>query len=94
MNAQTQLKCYLTGTLRMELYLAVALFVSIISPALSFSTGAPQAACQTLSPDPIQHGAQPLMTNITYALNLSTFVDRATGQMVYTPNTTYESKMS
>ena len=77
----------------MEHYLGLALLLfSIISPTFAFNTGAPQAACQTLSPDVIQHGAQPQVTDIPYVLNLSSFYDRAIQQYVYTPNTTYDSK--
>ena len=37
----------------------IPLLVSVVPPTLSFNTGAPQAACQTLAPDAIQHGAEP-----------------------------------
>jgi hypothetical protein len=78
----------------MERYLGLTLLlISIISPALSFSTGAPQAACQTLAPDATRHGAQPQVTDIPYVLNLSAFYDPALNQMVYTPNTVYNSKI-
>ena len=77
----------------MEHYLGLALLlISTISSTNAFSIGAPQAACQTLSPDVIQHGAQPQVTDVPYVLNLSTFYDRAIQQYVYTPDTTYDSK--
>ena len=70
----------------------VLLLISIVPPTLSFNTGAPQAACQTLAPDATQHGAQPQTTDIPYVLNLSAFYDTATDQMVYTPDIQYNSK--
>ena len=77
----------------MEHYLGLTLLlISAIPPALSFNTGAPQAACQTLAPDANQHGAQPQITDIPYVLNLSAFYDPALDQMVYTPDTIYNSK--
>ena len=70
----------------------VLLFISMVPPTLSFNTGAPQAACQTLAPDATQHGALPQVINIPYVLNLSALYDPTTDQMVYTPNTIYNSK--
>ena len=71
----------------------VLLSISVIPPTLSFQTGAPQAACQTLAPDATQHGAQPQATDIPYVLNLSAFYDIAIDQMVYTPDSVYNSKI-
>ena len=59
---------------------------------LSFNTGAPQAACQTLAPDATQHGAQPQITPIPYVLNLSALYDQALQRFVYTLDTTYDNK--
>ena len=79
----------------MDHYLGLALLlISVVPPTLSFQTGAPQAACQTLAPDATQHGAQPQATDIPYVLNLSALYDPTTNQMVYTPNTVYNSKYS
>ena len=78
------MKCYL---------MLILLLVSMAPLTLSFNTGAPQAACQTLAPDATQHGAQPQVTDIPYVLNLSAFYDQATGVMVYTPDTVYNSKI-
>ena len=71
----------------------VPLLISIVPPTLSFQTGAPQAACQTLTPDASSHGARPQSTGIPYLLNLSAFYDPVTDQMVYTPDTVYNSKI-
>ena len=70
----------------------ILFLVSMVHLTLSFNTGAPQAACQTLSPDVIQHGAQPQVTDLPYVLNLSSFYDQVIQQYVYTPDTTYDSK--
>ena len=67
----------------------VLVLVSTAPPTLSFPSGAPQAACQTLTPDATQHGAQPQITDIPYALNFSAFYDQATEEMVYTPDIVY-----
>ena len=71
------------------------LLVSVICirPALSFPSGAPQAACQTLAPNATSHGATPQVTDIPYVLNLSAFYDQATGEMVYTPDIVYNGKI-
>ena len=69
------------------------LLIAIIPPAFSFSSGAPQAACQSLAPNATLHNAQPQVTDIPYVLNLSAFYDQATGEMVYTPDTVYNSKI-
>ena len=77
----------------MECYWKVILLlVSMALPALSFNTGAPPAACQTLAPDAASHGAPPQVTEIPYVLNLGAFQDQATNQMVYTPNIVYNGK--
>ena len=60
------MKCY---------WMFILLSVSMVPPSLSFPTGAPQAACQTLAPDATHHGAAPQVTDIPYVLNLSTFYD-------------------
>ena len=78
----------------MECYWSlVLLLVSMVSPTLSFPSGAPQTACQTLAPDATSHGATPQVTDIPYVLNLSAFYDQATGQMVYTPDIVYNGKI-
>ena len=71
----------------------ILLLVFMAPLTLSFNTGAPQAACQTLAPSAIQHGAQPQVTDIPYVLNLSAFYDQATGEMAYTSDTVYNSKI-
>lgn len=70
------------------------LLVSVITPSLSFPTGAPQASCQTLAPDAMQHGAPPQVTDVPYILNLSAFYVQTAGEisMVYTPDTIYNRK--
>lgn len=70
----------------------IVLLTSIVHLCLSFPTGAPQAACQTVAPDATQHGAHPQVTGVPYVLNLTSFYDHATGEMVYTPDTVYNRK--
>ena len=65
----------------------------MVPPALSFPSGAPQTACQTLAPDATSHGATPQATETPYALNLSAFYDQTTDQMVYTPDIVYNGKI-
>ena len=70
----------------------ILLLVNIIFPTLSFPTGAPQAACQSLAPDATSHGALPQVIDIPYVLNLSAFYDQTLQQFAYTPDVTYDSK--
>ena len=72
----------------------ILLLMSIVPSTLSFPTGAPQAACETLAPNATRHGAQPQVTDIPYVLNLSAFYDPVAEQMVYTPDTVYNSKIN
>lgn len=67
----------------------ILLSVSMVPPSLSFPTGAPQAACQTLAPDATSHGATPQASDVPYLQDLSAFYNLATDQMVYTPDTVY-----
>ena len=79
---------------RMECYwMLILLSVSMITPSLSFNTGAPQAACQTLAPDATQHGAQPQILDIPYILNLSALYDQETDRMVYIPDIVYNGRI-
>ena len=71
----------------------ILLSVSMITPSLSFNTGAPQAACQTLAPDATQHGAQPQILDIPYILNLSALYDQETDRMVYIPDIVYNGRI-
>lgn len=77
---------------RMGHYLALTLLlITNATPTLSFSSGAPQSACETLTPDTTRHGAAPQTTDIPYVLNLSALYDPTLNQMVYTPNAIYKS---
>ena len=76
-------------------YLAPALLlISTATPTLSFSAGAPQSACGTLTPDATLHGAAPQTTDIPYVLNLSALFDSALGRMAYTPSVVYNSTLN
>ena len=73
-------------------YLALTLLlITNATSTFSFSTGAPQSACETLAPNATQHEADPQMSDIPYVLDLSALFDPTLNQMAYTPNTTYSS---
>ena len=71
------------------LLLSVALLTSLYGPqqVSSFSSGAPPAACDTLSPNPTQHGAQPQSTEVPYSIDLSPLCNN--GRLMYSPEQTY-----
>ena len=71
----------------------ILLPVSMVPPSLSFETGAPQAACQTLAPDATRHGAQPQVSEVPYILNLSALYDQETDRMVYIPDIVYNGRI-
>lgn len=73
-----------------------AILTSLLLVVLShfgecFSSGAPSAACGTLSPDPASHGAQPQGSLVPYSIDLSVF-DVGGGVFEYIPGNTYTSK--
>ena len=75
------------------LLLGVALLASLYGPqqVSSFSMGAPIDACDTLSPNPTRHGAQPQTTEVPYIIDLSPFDDN--GTLEYSPGQTYTCKL-
>ena len=81
----------------MDHCLTLLLLLSIAAtPTYSFSSGAPTAACISLTPDAANtsHGANPQVTDIPYLLNLSALFDQSRGRLAYTPNMTYNSKIN
>ena len=76
--------------------MAVALIVLLLSSALvavqALPTGAPAEACDSLSPSPSAHGAQPQSTASPYGIDLSPFI--VEDQYLYTPGRTYTGKPS
>ena len=66
------------------------LFAVCISTICCFPTGAPAAACSTLSPS---HGAPAQTTSVPYEINMDIFRDPETGNLLYTPNSPYNSKL-
>ena len=79
----------------MDHCLTLLLLLSIAAtPTYSFSSGAPQSACSSLTPDATRHGANPQVTDIPYLLNLSALFDQSLGRLAYTPNMTYNSKIN
>ena len=71
------------------LFIAAAIYVSTVSGR---STGAPAQACSDLSPSQGAHGAPPQTTTVPYEIDTSVFRDDNSGQLLYTPATTYQSK--
>ena len=74
----------------MKLVLCLALLVSISSLTVlveGLSTGAPVAACDTLSPNPIGHEAGPQGSAVPYSIDISAFLEN--GTYSYYPGRTY-----
>ena len=70
------------------LLLCVALLqASLYQQASSLSGGAPLEACDSLSPDPNQHGAPPQTSTVPYSIDLDQFC--VNGTYSYTPGATY-----
>ena len=65
----------------------VLLLASCVGPALSFSTGAPQQACTTVTPN---HPATPQNTSNPYRIDLSVFEGDGGGSLTYLPGRTYQ----
>ena len=63
-----------------------------VSKVSSRSFGAPADACSTLSPNPGAHGAAPQLSNVPYEIDTSVFRDPTTGELLYTPNSNYQSE--
>ena len=71
--------------------LVVSLLASLLVGKVgALPTGAPQAACGTLSPNPIEHGALPSTSPLPYSIDLSAF-DVGGGVLQYTPGNSYQS---
>ena len=73
-----------------KLLCAVAVLLSIIYQVDCFSSGAPGAACSSLSPDPTRHGAPPNTNSVPYNIDVSAF--DVGGSLFYEPGNTYQSK--
>lgn len=72
------------------------LFAVCISTAYSLSTGAPVAACETLSPSRGGHSALAQTTAVPYEIDTSVFSDPNTGgsELSYEPSTPYQSELA
>ena len=57
-----------------------------VTVVMGFSTGAPEPACSTISPNPTQHGASPQTVEFPYYVNISS-LDNG-----YVPGRSYPSK--
>ncbi|XP_064401973.1 uncharacterized protein LOC135347821 isoform X2 [Halichondria panicea] len=71
-----------------KLLCAVAVLLSIIYQVDCFSSGAPGAACSSLSPDPTRHGAPPNTNSVPYNIDVSAF--DVGGSLFYEPGNTYQ----
>ena len=75
------------------LLLCVALLQTSLQVSC-LSSGAPAAACSTLSPNPTQHGAQPQISTVPYIVDLVPFCDSATNTYMYYPGQNYTCKFN
>ena len=66
------------------------LLVTLIPSALSYSTGAPTAACSTLTPN---HGSGEAISILPYRIDSDVFRDTDSGELLYTPGYTYNGKL-
>ena len=78
-------RCRTHSSMRV-LVAVVLLLASCVGPALSFSTGAPREACNSVTPN---HPATPQNTSNPYRIDLSVFED-GSGSLTYLPNRTYQ----
>jgi hypothetical protein len=73
--------------------LVLLLFVAVhVSRVAGFRAGAPAQACNNLSPSQGPHGGPPQTSTVPYEIDVSIFRDAITDQLLYTPDTTYQSK--
>ena len=73
------------------LFVAVVLMLAFcVGPALSRSTGAPQEACNTVTPN--HPPATPQNTSNPYRIGLSAF-DDGSGSLTYLPGRTYQCEL-
>ena len=78
-----------TWKLVLLLFIAAAIHVSTVS---GLPSGAPTEACDTLSPTRNAHGAPSQPSTVPYGIDMSVFRDANSGQLLYTPTTTYQRK--
>ena len=62
------------------------LLVGVPATVMGFPTGAPMEACDTISPNPISHRADPQTTAVPYTVNISSLANG------YVPGRNYPSK--
>lgn len=66
------------------------LLLILIPSTLSYRTGAPSAACSTLTPN---HGASGQdASTVPFRINIDVFRDMNSGALLYTPGSTYNGK--
>ena len=71
------------------LFLCLAMVAYHCLPVHAFSGGAPFGACSTLSPDPVQHLANPQSSPVPYTIDLAVF-DDGNGSFTYQPGMPYQ----
>ena len=84
---------YSSFSVAMQVTLALLIVIASIYAVDAFSGGAPVQACDTLSPNPANHGADPQDSDVPYSIDLSVF-DDGTGSYFYTPGNTYTCEKS
>ena len=67
----------------------LSLFVTLIPSALSYRTGAPSAACSTLTPSHSASGKD--TSTLPFRINTDVFQDN-NGALLYTPGFVYNGK--
>ncbi len=55
--------------------------------------GAPAGACDSLSPNPTAHGAQPQTSDVPYTISLMPFYNASDNTFTFYPGRTYISKL-
>ena len=70
-----------------KFYSTIVLLLGVpVTIVMGFSGGAPLGACNTISPDPTQHGAPPQTSAVPYTVNISSLANG------YVPGQSYSSK--
>lgn len=83
--------CYCSQFKFVAMMVVTFLLVALLPSALSYSTGAPAAACTTLTPN---HGVSGQNTStLPYRINTDVFRDMNSGELLYRPGFTYSGKL-
>lgn len=78
----------------MKLLICVSLVMSSIGLLVEGNMlGAPAGACDSLSPNPTAHGAQPQTSDVPYTISLMPFYNANDSSFTYYPGRTYTCKL-